>query len=192
MNQVYGAIPFPRGEEKCLARGQRLTDRMMDYLAHAIQKATGNNKIHIVPSFITVGLETIPREEYAVYSKVLMIMHQHDHWFLLVYDPPSDIFHLMDTVESEDQSPIDLELLPIGDKDLIEDYYGNIPHQGASATNCGILTLLNIARILADRPLAYDGSPARINGVLRPYLASVLTDLSKLDLAVLLEDSSST
>lgn len=185
MDEMYGAIPFPKGEEKCLTRGQRLTDRMMDYLAHAIQRAAGSN-IHIVPSFITTGLKMIPREEYAAYSRVVMIMNHHNHWFLLVYEPRADMFHLMDTVESEEESPIDVELLPIGDTDVIEDYYGEIPHQGGSATNCGILTLLNLAAILADRPMIYDGSPTHINKIIRPYLASVLGDIAKLDLDVLL------
>jgi len=183
MEQFYGAFPFPSGEEKCLSRGQRLTDRMMDYMALVIQKALddGTRSIHIIPSFITVGLSAFPCDDdiYNTYDFVILIMNQNDHWFLLIYEPAMSKFHLLDTVESEEYSPIDFQLLPIGDDDIVEDYYGQIPHQGNSTTNCGILTLINLARFIADKPLVYDGSPTRINGIVRPFLSSILPTLKK-------------
>ena len=194
MEQHYGAFPFPSGEEKCLSRGQRLTDRMMDYIALAIQKTfdDGTRSIHIIPSFITVGLSVFPCDDvYNIFDFVILIMNQNDPWFLLIYEPAMSKFHLLDTVESEEHSPIDFQLLPIGDHDIIEDYYGHIPHQSGSATNCGILTLINLARFIADKPLVYDGSPARINGIVRPFLSSILPALKKSriinDLTLLLE-----
>jgi len=183
MEQHYGAFPFPSGEEKCLSRGQRLTDRMMDYMALAIQKTLddGTRSIHIIPSFITVGLSVFPCDDdvYNTFDFVILIMNQNDHWFLLIYEPAMSKFHLLDTVESEEYSPIDFQLLPIGDHDIVEDYYGQIPHQSGSATNCGILTLINLSRFIADKPLVYDGSPARINGIIRPFLSSILPTLKK-------------
>jgi hypothetical protein len=92
----------------------------------------------------------------------------------LVYEPKTDTFHLFDTVASERESPIDLELLPLQDDDRIEHYYGSIPHQGASVTNCGVLTLMNLARIVRGYPLEYDGSSTKINGIIRPFLAASL------------------
>ena len=143
-------------------------------------------------SFRRSSLSVCPCDDvYNIFDFVILIMNQNDHWFLLIYEPAMSKFHLLDTVESEEHSPIDFQLLPIGDHDIIEDYYGHIPHQSGSATNCGILTLINLARFIADKPLVYDGSPARINGIVRPFLSSILPALKKSriinDLTLLLE-----
>lgn len=184
----YGAIPFPLGETRCLSRGQKLTDRMMDYLAVLLFDELGCDptRFHIVPSF-AVGRD-MDWGRYRGYEKVLAIMHQSTHWFLLVYEPSPGKFHLYDTLASEEESPIDMEELPIADDDVVEDYYGYVPDQGASGTNCGVLTLLNMVHVLLEKPLPfrYDASPARINKVVLPHLSSLLTDPSSLDVSLLL------
>lgn len=125
----YGAVPFPVGETGCLKRGQKLTDRTMDYLATLLFRLLGcdETRLHIIPSLCRGN--PVDWTRYHRYEKVLMIMHQAQHWFLLVAEPSRRRFHLYDTLASEDDSPIDVEDLSIGDNDVMEDYYGKIPDQ---------------------------------------------------------------
>ena len=178
---MYGSIPFPQGEEKCLTQGQMLTDRMMDYLAYLLFYKLGvdSQKYHLVPSFFCIFSDDyIDWTNYKSFEKVFMIMNHHNHWFLFVYEPKIHLFHLYDPLSSEENSPIDIELLPIGDHDVVNDYYGKIPHQGVSKTNCGILTLMYLICHFLEKPIDFDASPSRINKVVRPFFSKLLRDVN--------------
>lgn len=180
-SSMYGSIPFPRGEEKCLSKGQMLTDRMMDYLAYLLFTKLGvdSEKYHLVPSFFcTYSQDSVDWTMYHSFEKVFMIMNHNNHWFLFVFEPKIHLFHLFDPLACEDDSPIDFELFPIGDNDVVEDYYGKIPHQGASKTNCGILTLMYLVCQFLERPIDFDASPTYINKVVRPFFSKLLWDSS--------------
>lgn len=153
---------FPTGEEKCLTRGQKLTDGMIDHLAGLVLDASDAKYI---PTFMW-RIGEIDWNPTSSSGKVFAIMNQDDHWFLLVRH--NDVFHLYDSLPSEEESIIDIQNLPIGDDDVIEDYYGQIPHQGDSKTNCGIHAILNMIYVLFDLTPSYD--PATINPIVRPFL----------------------
>jgi hypothetical protein len=177
-SSFYGNIPFPKGEEKCLTKGQMLTDRMMDYMAFLLfdKLKVDPTKYHLIPTFYSILTTDIDWTNYSNFEKVFMIMNHCNHWFLFVYDPKAHIFHLFDPLSCEENSPIDLELFPIADDDLIEDYYGKIPNQGESKTNCGILVLLYLIYLLIDKPIKFNSSSLHINKVVRPYFAKILRD----------------
>lgn len=182
-------IPYPKNEEKCLRRGQKLTDGMMDYLADRFFSQYGSADDYWIPTFITRLME-IDWSAYAGYKRVFAVMHQNDHWFLMMLDNRTGVFHLYDNLPSEEESCVDIQELPIGEQDLIEDYYGKIP-SWPRLTNCGIFTLLNFLHLLLDCPMRYDPSPKHINQTIRPYLSRLVADSDLIpDVEILCADHS--
>jgi len=155
---------FPTGEEKCLTRGQKLTDGMIDHLAGLVLEAWPSGARYIPTFMWRIGeVDWTPSSPS---GKVFTIMNHDEHWFLLVFH--NGVFHLYDSLPSEEESVIDIQDLPVGDDDVIEDYYGQIPNQGNSKTNCGVHAILNMIYVLFDLTPSYD--PATVNPIVRPFL----------------------
>lgn len=153
-------------EIKCLTRGQKLTDAMIDHLAELLLEQSGDTCSHYIPTFVWRIDDDVDWSHYPDDDRVFVILNQKDHWFLLVRE--FGIFHLYDSLPSEEESVVDIHDLPIRDHDVVEDYYGSIPHQGESRTNCGVHALLNMLYLLQGQPPSYD--PSLINKEIRPFL----------------------
>lgn len=167
----YGCIAFPCGEERCLTKGQMLTDRMMDYLAYKIISGSADKNYHYIPTFIhqIYGLNW---SEYDNYTKTFAFLNHGNHWFLVVYEPGAQVCHLYDPLSSPEESPVDIE--EIGG--IIEYHYGSIPNQGNSKTNCGIFCLLYLMFMYSEMPLVFEGESRHINTQIRPMLKIFLND----------------
>jgi len=172
----YGYIPFPTYEIKCLNKGQKLTDGMIDYLINKIfNQLNLNEKYHYIPTYFHM-IEQIDWKKYKNFEKTFIVLNQDNHWFLFVYEPKKLKFHLYDPLPSEDESVIDIELLPIGDDDIIEDYYGIIGNQGKSKTNCGIFVLLYVIGLLTKQNLSFNYDEKYINNIIRKKFIQFLND----------------
>lgn len=163
---------IPASEIRCLTRGQKLTDQIIDHIATSVLKACGGIHDHYIPTYIW-RLGDISWDGFADDDRVFLILNQNDHWFLLVRH--EEMFHLYDSLPSIEESIIEIQDLPIGDSDPIQDYYGIIPHQGNSATNCGIHSLLNMIYVIRDMVPSYD--PSIINKIVRPFLKTHVDDI---------------
>lgn len=167
----YGFIAFPTGEEKCLSKGQMLTDRMMDYLASKIVAERDERTYHYIPTFIH-QIYGINWSAYDAYAKTFTFMNHGNHWFLVVYESINSVCHLYDPLPSPEESPVNVEDIA----GFIEYHYGIIPNQGNSKTNCGILCLLYFLLMWTGIPVEFNGESRYINTEIRPLLKDLLRD----------------
>jgi len=176
METEYGVVAFPKGEERCLSRGQQLTDRMIDYLAVRILKSLDPDyHYHYLPTWSSL-VGPIPWHTFQnqPYQKILTILNHQHHWFLLVYEPARNLFHLFDPLPTEEESVVDFCSLPIREEDTVEDYYGSIPNQGPSKTNCGVFVLLYLMCMVSCKPMDFPSDNKYINQHVRPQLKRAL------------------
>ena len=169
----YGFIAFPTGEERCLSKGQMLTDRMMDYLASKIMEGVGATagNYHYIPTFYH-EIYGINWSEYDAYTKTFAFLNHGNHWFLVVYESSSRVCHLYDPLPSPEESPVDVG--QIGG--TIESYYDAIPNQGNSKTNCGVFCLLYFMLLWMERAVEFNVESRVVNTQIRPLLKNFLRD----------------